>query len=261
MIAPLTVYACMMGFFDQFPRFYRTSQTSPFPDRLNARYQAIIQRCTAQLSGKRVLDIASHDGRWTFAALKAGAAHVIGIEPRQELIDNARITFCGYGIQDGTHELRTCGVMEAIDGILVDTVLCLGFYYHTRHHVDLLDKIERTGANFVVIDTEIVPGNEELPLAMDNGDVRQVFNNPYSLQLLRDEVGDQQMAFNDSATRNGYTLVMRPSRPAIHGLARHFGFRVEEYDWPAYFAKNPDHAASMMDYRDGWRSTFYLERV
>lgn len=250
-----------MGFFDQFPRFYQTSQTSPLPDRLNARHRAIIESNASHFTGKRVLDIASHDGRWTFAALKAGASHVTGIEPRQELIDNARMTFREYGVTEGSHELRASGVMEAIDDVRVDTVLCLGYYYHTRHHVDLLDKIERTRAKFVVIDTEISPISEESPLSRDNGDARQVFGNPYSLQLIRDEVGDQQMAYPDSATRNGYTLVMRPSRPAIHGLAAHFGFEVTEFDWPSYFAENPDHSDSMTDYRDGWRSTFYLKRA
>lgn len=250
-----------MGFFNQYPRFFQTSQTSPFPDRLNARHRAIIESNAPHFAGKRVLDIASHDGRWTFAALVAGASHVTGIEPRQELIDNARVTFREYGIQDGTHELWTSGVMEAIDGVQVDTVLCLGYYYHTRHQVDLLDKIERTGAKFVIIDTEITPTSEETPLSRADGDARQVFDNPCSLQLIRDEVGDQQMAFSDTATRNGYTLVMRPSRPAIHGLATHFGFRVTEFDWPAYFVQHPGHADSMTDYRDGWRSTFFLERI
>lgn len=250
-----------MGFFDQFPRFYRTSLTSPLPDRLNARHGAIIERNRLHLAGKRVLDIASHDGRWTFAALQAGAAHVVGIEPRQALIDNARETFREYGIADGTHQFWTSGVMEAIDGVRVDTVLCLGFYYHTRYHVDLLDRIERTGCRFAVIDTEITPDRDTLPTASANGEARQVFGNPYSLQLIRDEVEDQQMAAADSATRNGFTLVARPSRAAIHSIAEHFGFRVSEFDWPAHFRDHPEHAAAMVDYSEGWRSTFYLERA
>lgn len=247
-----------MSFFDHYPRFYKTSQTSPFPNRLNARYKAIIERNGHWLAGKRVLDIASHDGRWTFAALKAGASHVIGIEPRQELIDNARETFREYGIADGTHEFWTSGVMEAIDGVRVDTVLCLGFYYHTRYHIDLLDKIERTGARFVVIDTEIVP--ERVPLSLASDDPRQVFENPFAFDLIRDQVGDQQMACADSVTRNGYTLVMRPSRAAIHQMAEHFGFTITEFDWVAYFSSNSSHADSMVDYAEGWRSTFFLTR-
>lgn len=247
-----------MGFFDQFSRFYRTSLTSPFPDRLNARHEAIIKRNAAWLAGKRVLDIASHDGRWTFAALKAGAAHVIGVEPRQELIDNARKTFHDYGISDSSYEFWTTGVMEAVDRVQVDAVLCLGFYYHTRYHIDLMDKAERTGARFVVIDTEIVP--EQVSLSAADGDPRQVFTNPFVFDLIRDKVDDQQMAYADSATRDGYTLVMRPSRAAIHGIARHFGFEVTEFDWPGHFLANPSHRASMVDYAEGWRSTFYLQR-
>ncbi len=249
-----------MGFFNDFPRFYRTSQTSPLPDRLNARQEAIIARNLTQLSGKRVLDIASHDGRWTFAALKAGAAHVIGIEPRQELIDHARVTFREYGIAEGTHQFWTAKVMDVMDGIAVDTVLCLGYYYHTLQHAELLDKIERTGARFVVIDTEIVPPQDSQP-PMSSDEPRLVFGNPHAIQLIRDEVAEQQMAFADSLTRNGYTLAARPSRAAIHYLAAHFGFSVSEFDWPSYFHEHPTHAASMVDYNEGWRSTFYLERI
>ena len=97
-----------MNFFDNFERFYATSNTSPFPHRLNGRHHAIIARNADVLAGKRVLDIASHDGRWSFAALQAGAAHVTGMEPRQELIDNARETFTHYGIDPARYDF-TCG--------------------------------------------------------------------------------------------------------------------------------------------------------
>jgi 23S rRNA G2069 N7-methylase RlmK/C1962 C5-methylase RlmI len=76
-------------FFDRFNRFYSTSRTSPWPERLHARYQAIIQENLDLLRGQRVLDVASHDGRWSFAALKAGCAHVTGMEAREHLVLNA----------------------------------------------------------------------------------------------------------------------------------------------------------------------------
>ncbi len=93
-----------MDFFDQFERFYTTSQTSPFPHRLNGRHEAIIARNADKLAGKRILDIGSHDGRWAFAALKAGAAHVVGVEPRMELVENARKTFTHYRIDAARYE-------------------------------------------------------------------------------------------------------------------------------------------------------------
>ena len=58
------------GFFDAYPRFFETSQTSTQPWRLNLRHEAIFGDNAAAFPGARVLDIASHDGRWSLAALQ-----------------------------------------------------------------------------------------------------------------------------------------------------------------------------------------------
>lgn len=236
-----------MGFFDEFRRFYSTSQTSPFPDRLNSRHEAIIAKNAPLFFGKRVLDIASHDGRWTFAALKSGASHVIGIEPRQELIRSARETFDFYDIPQERYDFRCGDVFDLIEGVQVDIVLCLGFYYHTIRHAELLDRIERTGARLVVIDTEVSPG-AEFANSAPSGDPRIVYRNPYVIQLLRDPVDNQQMACKDSMTRSGYTLVGRPSKLAVEFIANHFCYKCELYDWRSHFGRNPEAAAAVVDY-------------
>ena len=56
-------------FFDAYPRFYETSKTSASRGRLNLRYEAIFGENADVFRGARVLDIASHDGRWSLAAL------------------------------------------------------------------------------------------------------------------------------------------------------------------------------------------------
>lgn len=248
-----------MGFFDQFPRFYTTSQTSPYPHRLNSRHHAVIQRNVDRIKGKRVLDIASHDGRWTFAALQAGAAHVTGIEPRQELIDNAIKTFGEYGTAPSRFSFLCGDVFDLIKGKQFDVVFCLGFYYHTIRHAELFDLIERTGAKFVVIDTEVTPTVDEVQ-EQANDDPRLVYANPYGVQMLLDPVDNEQMACSDSLTRNGYTIVGRPSRPAVKFLAKHFGFSIETFNWAVFFASSPQAIPSMSDYSEGWRDTFFCER-
>lgn len=248
-----------MGFFDDFDRFYATSETSPYPHRLNSRHDAIFKRNLERFNGKRVLDIASHDGRWSFAALQAGATHVVGIEPRQELINNAIQTFTHYGTDPSRFSFLRGDIFERIKGQKFDTVLCLGFYYHTLRHAELLDLIERTGTQFIVIDTEVTPTVDERP-AKESTDPRIVYGNHYDIQLIRDPVDDQQMAWEDSMTRDGYTLVGRPSRAAVSFMANHFGFSCETYDWPAHFRSNPVTRSSMVDYDEGWRDTFYLAR-
>ncbi|MFC0676883.1 class I SAM-dependent methyltransferase [Lysobacter korlensis] len=248
-----------MGFFNRYARFLDTSRTSPYPHRLNGRHTAIIERNRALLAGKRVLDIASHDGRWSFAALEAGAAHVTGVEPRAELIENARQTLSHYGVADNRASFFQADVFDYLQGPQFDVVLCLGFFYHTLRHAELLDLIERTGARFVVIDTEICPDSGGQTAAQGN-DPRAVFGNPNQIQMFREPVADQQMAWVDSLTRSGQTLVGRPSRGAIEYMAHHFGYSCSRYEWPKHFDQKPEHSEWMVDYREGWRETFYLEK-
>ena len=248
-----------MGFFDSFPRFYDTSKTSPFPDRLNSRYRAIIEPHTKLIKDKRVLDIGSHDGRWTLAIIQSGAAHVTGVEPRKELVSNAVETFSEYRVERDRFEFLQGDVFEQIKGKSYDMIFCLGFYYHTIRHAELFDLIERTGARYVVIDTEVTPAVEEVPDPTAD-DPRIVQRNPYGVQMLLDPVENQQMAWTDSLTRNGHTIVGRPSRQAIRFMAKHFGYEIEMFDWDEFFLANPTARASMVDYSEGWRGTFFCKR-
>jgi hypothetical protein len=248
-----------MQFFDKFNRFYSTSQSSPLPHRLNGRYEAIISQNADLFSGAKILDIASHDGRWTFAAIQAGASYVKGIEPRQELIDNAIQTFTEYGIAPTKYTFERGDVFELIKTESFDMVLCLGFFYHTIRHAELLDRIERTGTRFIIIDTEVIPSpNQSATPATDTP--RLIFNNPNDIQLFREPVDNQKMAYYDSLTRDGNTLVGRPSRAAIEYLSNHFGYSCTHYDWQSHFLRNPEQSSSMKDYSQGWRDTFYLSK-
>ncbi len=111
-----------------------------------------------------MLDLASHDGRWTFAAIKAGAAHVLGIEARQYLIDRARKTFADYGMEQEKFEFIQGDVFDVLRrSICGDTVLCLGFLYHTLRHAELIHLISVTRATAIMIDTELVPRREDQP--------------------------------------------------------------------------------------------------
>jgi 2-polyprenyl-3-methyl-5-hydroxy-6-metoxy-1,4-benzoquinol methylase len=146
------------GFFDQYPRFFSTSKIASAPDRLNQRYRALIQANTGVISGRRVLDIASHDGRWSFAAHKAGAEYVLGIEARQRLTDAARANMIEYRVPAGKVEFVHGDVMVELDKLepgSFDTVFCFGFLYHMIDHMALLRKIARLQPTNLVIDTSI----------------------------------------------------------------------------------------------------------
>lgn len=54
-----------------------------------------------------LLDIASHDGRWSFAAYKAGAEYVAGIEARSQLTNLAYENMQHYGVPRAPTALNT----------------------------------------------------------------------------------------------------------------------------------------------------------
>ncbi|MEL7174752.1 MAG: class I SAM-dependent methyltransferase, partial [Pseudomonadota bacterium] len=141
----------------------KTGYKAPGLNRLNARYAAMIHPNRAHFAGARVLDLASHDGRWSFAALKAGAAHVTGIEVRAKLIarsaniipeqDRARVRFIEGDVFEEMPRLLA-------DGTGFDIVLCLGLFYHILDHDRLLRLMAAFKPGLIILDTGLVDSDE-----------------------------------------------------------------------------------------------------
>lgn len=211
-------------FFDDHPEFLETSTTAASKGRLNLRHLAIIEEHRDVLDGARVLDIASHDGRWSFAALQAGAAHVTGIEGRDHLVSRANETFASKSIDPSrfhfihgdAHDTLTTGVGT------FDVVMCLGFLYHTLRYPELFAGIRATGARHVVIDTRVFPGGAR---------VVRLIKNPQDID---------SMAVEDRFSYQGKTLVGTPTVSAVVHMLDTYGFDVvSQPDWARIRRENP----------------------
>lgn len=228
------------GFFDDYPAFFETSQTTPQPGRLNLRYEAIIGENQDILQGARVLDIASHDGRWSFAALKAGAAHVVGIEAKQELTDNARSTFDKYGVGPSTYEFICGDIFEVLakQSFEVDVVMCLGFLYHTLRYNELLSHIRQLNPKHVIVDTAII--------ARGKGPLVRV--RPEDASMERNAVPDRY-------SYGGKVLAGKPNLAGLRTMFRAYGFRTTKIsDWGGLLRDNPK-AEAVSVYARGERVT------
>ncbi len=221
------------GFFDQYPRFFSTSETRAEPNRLNQRYRALIEWNADIIRGRRILDIASHDGRWSLPAKQAGAEYVLGIEARQHLVEAARGTMREYGISGV--EFTQGDVMLELDRLeprKFDTVFCFGFLYHTNEHLAILRKIARLKPSSIVIDTAISTHNSNLI------EVRE-----------EDTIRDCGAA--TAETGNSYTIVGKPTKAALELLLKAVGFpSVRYYDWRNAGIRNWD---DLKDYYIGTR--------
>ncbi len=115
----------IIHFFDHFPEFYKTSKTGPFPNRLNNRYLALIENNKEIIKNSSILDIASHDGRWSFAALKNDASKVIGVEPRENLVKNSCRNMEFYGIPKEKYHFIKGDIFQEIQKIKPKTMMLI----------------------------------------------------------------------------------------------------------------------------------------
>jgi len=151
----------MSGFFSQHDKFSETSSVASGLERLDFRYEHVIERNKHLLEGQRVLDIASHDGRFSFAALKgAGAQSVLGIEAREHLVDRAKKNFARYNAEAGSYEFVVGDIFEEIRKIppgSIDTAMILGFLYHTARQYELFSMLSELGVKSIIVDSKVLP--------------------------------------------------------------------------------------------------------
>ncbi len=236
--------AAQPGFFDQYPRFYSTSRVGTSRgERLNERYRALISPNEELIREKTILDLASHDGRWSFAALKAGARHVTGIEGRSYLVESAIATTREYGIGAERYRFIVGDLFDQIELVQtdsIDTVFCFGFFYHTPHHMLLLSKIARLNPKHLILDTEIDPSATDL-----------------IVRLKKEKIAREGTSIVGQPGDPMHALVGKPSRSALETMLTSFGWSFSYYDWHRAGIKNWH---GLRDYRDGWRVSLVATR-
>lgn len=131
--------------------------------RLNKRYRMFMEPYADRFAGKRILDLASHDGRWCFASIKNGAAHVTGIEYRQSLIDKS--SFILPPDIRSKIDLRQGDIFEVMpklakEKLQVDIITCLGIFYHILDHHMLMKMMHAFNPQLIIIDSLMIDSAE-----------------------------------------------------------------------------------------------------
>ncbi|MEM0922699.1 MAG: class I SAM-dependent methyltransferase [Pseudomonadota bacterium] len=204
-----------MAFFDfarALPRYFGMGRVV---DRLDRRKEFLIDPFRAEISGARVLDLASHDGRWALAFAAAGAREVVGIEGRAELI--AEFSAFPDSAEKANVRLIKDDLEQAVRGMAdagerFDVIGVFGIFYHITTHYRLLADLRRLEPGLVIIDSEFL--NLEAPVI-----------------ALRRE--DPSRDMNALALFDGQQKVVKgvPSRLAMEMMADTLGYRLEWLDW------------------------------
>jgi len=214
-------------FFDAYPRFRDTSKTGPSLERLNARYRVLLHEHRDVLAGATVLDLASHDGRFSFAALQTGAARVVGLEHDVELVQRAEENMAAYGVDPARYDFRVRDLFQPWGDERFDVVFCFGILYHVVDHMALLSSITAAEASTLLVDTKVS--------AVDGAVIE-----------LRTALGASPPPVG--ASFEGY-----PTRLAVEVMLASLGWSVEAIDWERF---GVDDLGGVSDYADGRRASF-----
>jgi SAM-dependent methyltransferase len=127
--------------------------------RLQERFKRIITANKRDhIEGKRVLDLAASNGRWSCAAAEAGASEVVAVEGREPRVRAAIEEAKRLGFSDRCRFITgdMYGWLYDNRNERFDTVFCLGVYYHVMDHYQLLKLIARLQPNCIIIDSGFV---------------------------------------------------------------------------------------------------------
>ena len=127
-------------------------------ERLELRHRFIIDPNREYIAGNKVLDLACHDGRWSYAFAAAGASRVDGIEFRQHLIDefnqNSESSELKLRINLWQGDIFVEMEKLAATGATNDVVAVLGIFYHIMDHYRLLKLARSLHPRLMIIDSE-----------------------------------------------------------------------------------------------------------
>ena len=180
------------------------------------RYEQIIGQNRALLRNACVLDLMSSGGLCSFAALDAGAAYIVGVDPRPARIAVAEQAFADYGVPVSSYRFVTMEIMPALYDTspdAFDVIIGRG----VLERVDLRQffaQLRNLRPQHVILDTAVATGSGPL-LRYTRRDVR----------------GGRAAELNDRSA-----VVATPSHDLIVLLCDCFGFECRLDDEGSDFA-------------------------
>jgi tRNA (mo5U34)-methyltransferase len=205
---------------------FESGVKTPVPDRKKINrheqrrryfFEALLQVTGGSLRGRRVLDLGSNAGFWALHAIDAGADFVLGVDGRQVHVDQANLVFEAKGVDPARYRFEQGNIFEHDFTESFDVVLCLGLMYHISKPVELFEVMANSGAEIIVIDTNVFPSR-------------------FSFFKVSHESVETPLNAYD------YELLLVPTRQALSDLARQFGYET------APLALNLTDTRGMQDY-------------
>src|SRR5436309_15490459 len=75
-------------------------------------FEPLVQLCGGTLAGRRVLDLGCNAGLFSLLSLQAGADFVLGVDGREQYVEQAKLVFEAKGIDASRYRFEVANVFE-----------------------------------------------------------------------------------------------------------------------------------------------------
>ena len=126
-------------------------------NQISWRAEVLLTRNKDYIAGKRILDLACNKGQMSYACLELGAEYVVGVEARKSLINVGLAEFSKlpYAERMSFVEADAIDYLASIKNGAFDTILCLGFLYHTTRQADFFRECKRISPETIIVESSI----------------------------------------------------------------------------------------------------------
>jgi trehalose 2-sulfotransferase len=224
--------------FDRYDEIRDSAARPVDAKRLRHRYEAIIGSNRDLFPNARVLNIHSGDGRWSYAALDAGAAHVVGVDSERAQVEIARNIFAELRVNPGSFEFITGEILAALRPFRpesFDVVLCQEFTKLPDPHL-FFQRLHRLQPKHIILDTAVIDG--EVP-------------------MISFRLKDPDRTATNSDARSAAIRAV-PNHELIRMLCDYFDFRWRLIDWGRLGISD---WTGIRDYEGDRHRTYVLDRA
>ena len=211
------------------------------PECLNARINHLLTENLIHIQGKNILDVGSHIGTFSYAALMLGANFIQGIDTEEKVVLLGRELFQKMSIAKDKYSMTVSDAFKFLENVKegsFETVLCLGMLYYTTEPYHLLKLMLRAVKETLILDS-FTAGYA----AVQGKDAPQVSSNineetlklPIMLTALTQPgKKDYTLPHSFDYRSKDLSLITLPSSTLLEIWFRSLGVKFKKLDWSSY---------------------------
>ena len=214
------------------------------PECINGRIGVLLDNNRQHLQNKSILDIGSHTGIFSWAALQLGAKFIHGIDVEKRTTKRCIELFSKEDISTSKYKFETNDVLEFLEGIeqnSFDTVFCFGVLYYMAEPYHLLKLMARAAKETVLIDTfttsyAAVQG-KDAPRTYPHL-TNQILNLPLMISCpTQTEKKDYNLPESFNRKGRNLSLTTLPTHAMLELWFESLGLTWEPLDWSAHITR------------------------